>query len=615
MRRFSHRFRYAWWLVLLAISLLVAKPAQAQSKTFYWQRYDVDVTVQPNGDLLVEERQTIVFTSGTFRFGYRTIPLEKTDGIEGIELWEGGQQYDSSSSERDYTFSQEKDGNELHVRWHFPPTSGSMHTFTFRYTVRGGVRINPEEGDSIFWKAIPPDHSFRIENARVNVRFPAGVELGDIVTYGAQAKHSREGDTVTFVATRGLVAQQELEIGIAFAPGLIQAEKPEWQKAQERAEILNVVLGAAGALTLVIGLLAILVVWYMRGRDPEVGPVADYLSEPPSTIRPGVAGTLVDERADMQDVIASLVDLARRGYMEMVETEASLGLLGLGSGSQFTFRRTDKPWDSLESFETAILQKIFGNRQERSLGDLKNEFYTAIPKVKKGLYHQTVAHQFFLTDPETVRGRYSCLGITLLIITGGIGYLAVKLWGGGLSAIFCPFVSVGIAGLALVFTGRVMPVKTRRGAEEAAKWKAFKRYLQHIDRYTQLEEATEQFDRYLPYAIAFGIERSWINRFAAVPSTPIPVWYYPAWVGTRSTGGRSRSVEGGRGVRAPSLDGMSKGMATGLSSMSAGLTSMLNTAGSTMVSRPQSSGSGGGSWSGGGFSGGGGGGGGSAGFG
>ncbi|NOR83420.1 MAG: hypothetical protein GQ526_08010 [Ardenticatenales bacterium] len=56
-------------------------------------------------------------------------------------------------------------------------------------------------------------------------------------------------------------------------------------------------------------------------------------------------------------------------------------------------------------------------------------------------------------------------------------------------------------------------------------------------------------------------------------------------------------------------------MTTGLAGMSAGLTSMLNTAGSTLTSRPQSSGGGSGSWGGGGFSGGGGGGGGSAGFG
>jgi len=603
------------WLLPLVIVFLLPAVAHAEVKTLYWERYDVNITVLLNGDLLIEEQQTIVFTSGSFHYGYRTIPLDKTDGIVNVEVWEGNRPYTRSSYEDDYTFSVDQEGNELVVYWYFPTTSRSTHTFSFRYTVQGGVKINPEEGDSIFWKAVPPDHGFPIRNARVAVHFPAGVDLGDMVAYGTEAEAQVEGDTVTFVATRELPAGQEMEVGVAFGPGLIQAEKPAWQKGEERGDILNLLLGGLGILLVIGGLLGVLLLWYLRGRDPAVGLLAEYLSEPPSNVRPGVAGTLVDERADMQDVIATLVDLARRGYLEMIEGSVSRGLFGVGSGSGFTFRRTGKAWDGLLPFERTIMEKIFGGRMERSMGDLKNKFYSAIPKIKKGLYKQTVARKFFRTDPDSVRGRYAGLGVGLLVVTAGFGFLAFTLLVESAGAVICPFIAVGLTAVAVIIVGQAMPVKTRQGAEEAAKWKAFKRYLKDIDRYTKMEEATEQFDRYLPYAIAFGIERSWINKFSAVPSTPIPMWYYPVWMGSHRTGRGGRIPEGGRGGKTPSLDGMSKGMATGLAGMSAGLTTMLNTASSTLVSQPQSSGGSGGSWGGGGFSGGGGGGGGSAGFG
>jgi uncharacterized membrane protein YgcG len=601
-----------WWLIPLILALLVPVDARAQSKTLHWERYDVGITVQQNGNLLIEEQQTIAFTSGSFHYGYRTIPTDKTDGIVDIEVWEGNRQYAQSASQSDYTFTVRQDGNELVVYWYFPYTSTSVHAFTFLYTVKGGVKINPQEGDSIFWKAIPPDHSFAIKSARVNVRFPAGVDVGDIVVYGAPAESAQEEDTVSFVALHEIPAGQEMEVGIAFGPGLITAQEPQWQSREAKAATLNLLLGALGALLLVGGLSALLLLWYLRGRDPAVGLAAEYLSEPPSDLPPGIAGTLVDERADMQDVTASLIDLARRGFLEMIETESRPGLLGLGSGSEFTFRRTDRAWDDLLPFERTILKKVFGKRAERPLADLKNHFYTAIPKIKKGLYQQTVKYKFFRTDPDTVRSRYAGLGYALLVLTGGIGFLLYVMVADTIGAIICPFVSIGIAAIAVIIIGQAMPAKTRKGAEEAAKWKAFKRYLRDIDRYTRLEEASEQFDRYLPYAVAFGIERSWINKFAAVPTTPVPLWYYPVWMGP----GRARhSSPSSAGRQAPSLDGMSKGMTTGLAGMSAGLTSMLNTAGSTLTSRPQSSGGGSGSWGGGGFSGGGGGGGGSAGFG
>jgi hypothetical protein len=74
---------------------------------------------------------------------------------------------------------------------------------------------------------------------------------------------------------------------------------------------------------------------------------------------------------------------------------------------------------------------------------------------------------------------------------------------------------------------RSMPRKTRQGAEAAARWHAFRRYLASIQRFDQLGApgpAAEIFDRYLPYAVAFGLDRSWVAAFAAVGPTVTP-WY------------------------------------------------------------------------------------------
>ena len=87
MHRSRHRLRRVWWLLLVISALSIPAVAQAQSKTFYWEQYHTEISVQQNGDLLVEEQQTIVFTSGTFTFGYRTIPMDKTDGIVEVEVW------------------------------------------------------------------------------------------------------------------------------------------------------------------------------------------------------------------------------------------------------------------------------------------------------------------------------------------------------------------------------------------------------------------------------------------------------------------------------------------------------------------------------------------------
>ncbi|MCP4418588.1 MAG: DUF2207 domain-containing protein, partial [Chloroflexi bacterium] len=158
---------------------------------------------------------------------------------------------------------------------------------------------------------------------------------------------------------------------------------------------------------------------------------------------------------------------------------------------------------------------------------------------------------------------------------------------------FCGSMALGITAVFLGVIGRHMPTKTAKGAEEKAKWDAFRKYLKNIEEQQDLAQAGELFEKYLPYATAFGLDRSWIRKFSSVQSTPMPRWYYPH--GHRRTthqsgNGRPQPSGGGAAPQLPSLDSAAKGMAGGLESMSTGLTRMLNSTASTLRStRPSSS--------------------------
>jgi hypothetical protein len=58
-----------------------------------------------------------------------------------------------------------------------------------------------------------------------------------------------------------------------------------------------------------------------------------------------------------------------------------------------------------------------------------------------------------------------------------------------------------------------MPKKTAAGAEEAAKWRAFRRYLEDLDKYEKISESRAVIERYISYAIAFECESIWISRY------------------------------------------------------------------------------------------------------
>ncbi|MFP4345204.1 MAG: DUF2207 family protein [Anaerolineales bacterium] len=610
----------SWGLcLLLLLSMLHVGEVHAQ-KSFYWQRLDVEITVNEDGTFWVEETHVLNFSGGTFTFGYRNIDLRRIGDITNVSVEAEGRSYERSQSEAPYTFRTTIEDGDLYIYWYFPPTEGRA-TYTLRYLVRDTVRYY-EEGDQLWWKAVPSDLDARVQESRVTVNLPVEAERAEAYGIDAEVRGAATA-MVTFEALEPVNPGEEFEVRVQFPSGVVAGEAAPWQQREDfqdqYGDAITLLTLFGSLFLLVLGAAGLIFLWYVKGRDPQLEIPADILPQPPSADPPGVVGALVDEKVDMEDIVATLVDLARRGYL-IFEEEQKKGIFNT-TNREFTFRRTEKSRTDLEPYEGQLIDAVLGGRESRRLDDLREKFYKKVPGIKKRLYETLVERGYFPASPNSVRGRYSALGGLILVV--GI-LLSVALscllssWVEG--AAFCPGGAIGLLGVLMLVLAQFMPHKTREGKELALKWKAFKRYLEDLERYTDLQQATELFEKYLPYAIAFGMERSWVNKFTRLPTdtfVPLPTWYRPYYAPGRSTG-RGSMAPGGSGRSGgglPSLNEASEGLSGGLQSMSDGLISMLNTTSSTFSSTPSSSGSGGGGWSGGGGGGGGGSGGGGGGFG
>ena len=621
-------------LLVLVLVLAFSGVATAQdTKTLYWQRYDVDLSVQQNGDLRVEETQELVFTQGTFRFGQREIPLNRLSDITNITVRElNGPVYRQSAGDEQYTYRIIREGGSIKIRYNFPPSSDMRRTIVIGYTVKGSLRYYADKGvDQLFWKAIPSGNPFPTRTAVITLHVPEPATFTNYGVYGAEATANfQPGQRDAAITIKGQIrAGQEVEAVAEWPHGIVAGEPQPWQAQldQEAAEkavqeetrrqwgpVADLSFLALTGLILIGGPVLLYVWWYNRGRDAPVGLIADYLPEPPSELPAGMAGTLVDESADLQDILATILDLARRGVIEIEETKEP-GFLGIGSTNDYIYRKKNTSI-ALRPYEQTLLNKLFDHKDEIQLSDLKEKFYKVIPTLRKELYQAVVDEGFFKRSPETTRSQYGVLGVLALVLSVCFGFVLVGAFAEFSDFALCLPVALAVVAIGIIIMARYMPRRTPAGADAVARWKAFKRYLQNLEKYTKVEDATEIFDRYLPYAVAFGLEQSWMRKFARVDAPP-PTWWIPYGVprpyygggfdpmsGSGRPSGSASSIpsEGGQ----PTLSDMSRGMGTSLAGMSAGLGAMLSSASSTLTSAPSSSGSSGGGFSGGGFSGGGG---------
>lgn len=583
-------------LLLLALAMWPAIASAQAAGSVRALRFDVDLAVQSGGDVLVRETQQIAFQGGPFHHGYRRIPLARLDGIRDVQVSEPGQAYQpgSAAAQAPSTFAlsgpTSGGSGNLVIDWWFPPTANATRTFVITYRAVGAVRYYPG-GDQLRWQAIPPDLGYPVAQASVRLTLPAEVPSGGWKVaayperYTSRGGESAAGTTASWQAAN-IPSGQGYEIRAQWPHGLVPGNPPSWQAAADAIDqrnenlrpVLMLAFGAAGVLIPLFAALGMLLVWYSRGRDPAIGPVPAELDEPPSDLPPGLAGTLVDGHADVHDVIATVVDLAARGIIAIREVQDP-ALLGSSRDFELELLKPEalQPRSPLElrPYERAILQSFFARANPVRLSQLGDWFRVTIPFIQRALHREVAVAGLFDGNPEDVQHRYAVLG-TSLIVLGFV--LAGGMWlalGNLTGAAAWPGAGLVIAGLIVRFAAPSMPRRTATGALEAARWRAYARFLAKAPpdllaadpRHTigmakaasvpaavaagtngtpatAWEAGPEEgdhlvrrglvFERTLPYAIALGINREWVQKFSDV-GTPVPRWFAPGPAGLPGT--------------------------------------------------------------------------------
>jgi hypothetical protein len=108
-----------------------------------------------------------------------------------------------------------------------------------------------------------------------------------------------------------------------------------------------------------------------------------------------------------------------------------------------------------------------------------------------------------------------------------LGLLALAIFSRFSFFVICPFLALAMGSLAFVVAGFAAPKRTVVGQRHAVRWEAFRQYLKDLD----TDEATEarlRFSRLLPYAIALGVDKGFVEKFAKSKAPAPPWWRVPA---------------------------------------------------------------------------------------
>lgn len=469
--------------------------------------FSSDIIINIDGTIKVTETIDYDF-GGVDRHGiFRIIPYEKTN-IEGKKFTMKivpGQVTGEGDTKYQHTITDES--GEITLKIGDPnKTVTGLQKYYIPYLATGALTYFSDH-DELYWNITGTAWEVPIESVNATVYLPTVVEesMVRLTCYTGHVGSTEQDCTSEYINGvarfhASLGPQEGLTIVVGFPKNLVAVLEPEpvvdfFDTLLGKITILGIILAA---MTWYIFLpLWVIVSWWNKGRDPKVptGIARAWFS--PATgadrrpLTPGETGTLVDERADFQDITATLVDLARRGYLHIIEKKKND--FQLKKMKEFSGDSTLLP------FEQTLLSGIFSSKDTY---DVKGaSLVTTVESTKSELYKQVVKEEFFDKNPQTTRSLYTALGVFALMTF-----------------------NIPLALTAFIF-GMAMPKKTMKGVAAANVSAALKNFLTSQTRQLKFQaEKQMMFEKLLPYAIAFGVERVWAERFKDMKLTT-PSWY------------------------------------------------------------------------------------------
>jgi uncharacterized membrane protein len=508
----------AWALAALALG---AGPLRAQ-RSLEIQRFDANIVVERDGDIDVTERIQAQFT-GEWNGLYRKVPVQYRTP-QGFN-WSIRLELVSATDDQGAPLRTEtsREGHYVKYKVWVPGARDATRTVLLRYRAKNALRFF-EEHDELYWNVTGDEWDVALGMVTARVALPAGA-TGIRATsfngaYGSTATEAAvtvEDTGVRIVMPRQLEFREGLTAVVGWDKGLV----PE-PTATDRS--LGFLASNWPLLFPIVVLASMLALWWRRGRDPRRLPVSVQY-EPPDGLTPAEAGTITDETADMRDITATVVDLAVRGYLRISEKEEEK-LFGLLKGEEYVFHR-GRPradWQALAPHERSVLEGIFDDGvDEVELSDLENEFYKTIPEIRKSLMERLVGKRYYAARPDSVRTRWR-VGALVVGFAFFIGGSAVS---GKFGLTPVPFMIAGaVSALIILIVGHNMPARTVAGTRTLEKVLGFGEFLDRVekDRFERVVKTPEMFERFLPFAMAFGVEKKWARAFRDIYTTP-PSWY------------------------------------------------------------------------------------------
>jgi uncharacterized membrane protein YgcG len=525
-------------LFALALVCIPVATAHADVNDFVITNFDADYALtadDPQGEMRVIERIQVNFTDNNHGI-LRAIP----SSYKGHRLQLQVNRVTSDSHAPVGYSTSSSNGNTVLKIGDAKKTITGDQEYTIDYTVRNVIGFYNDH-DELYWDVNGDQWLQQFQGVGMTLHLPKDLKLapGDPVCYiggrGSMANDcsistDKSHNNLEVSSDRALEFNETLTAVVGFQKGYFHPAT--WQDTL--GEYSTMLLQFFVPLLAIGGTAGLY--WFKRGRDAKGRGVIVPQYDAPDNLKPIEVGTILDFKTQNSDITATIIDLAIRGYIKIIEIRKERKILK--DTLSYTFKLMKIDTKDLATYEVDLLKSLFANFQmheEVSMSFLQSKLAQKALAIRKLISTSLTSRGYFSNNPFNVFNYYiigAYVGIGALCFVLSLFHNILPIWAG----------TVGGVAISLIFL-HFVPARTLKGAYAKEHILGLKLYLQtaEADRIKMLqspgapyivskmpERTVELFEKLLPYAMVLGVEKDWAKQFEDVYKAA-PDWYTGNW--------------------------------------------------------------------------------------
>ncbi len=579
--------------VILALVIISSGIAAAASETIL--SFASHITVDPDASMRVTETITVVSTGDQIKRGiYRDFPTTYKDRagnkyVVGFAILAVARDGNPEA----YHTEALSNGIRIYIgrKDYFLPSGEYTYTLSYRTDRQLGFF---KDHDELYWNVTGNGWNFPIETASATVVLPPGGPADRMILEGYTGPMGAKGQNFTaavnpdgqavFITTRRLNAYQGLTIVVSWPKGFVREPSLREKTVHFLKDNLSLLVAVSGFVAL---LLYYVLVWFAAGRDPAKGTIMPLYS-PPDNLSPASMRFMAEMGYDDKVFAAAVIDMAVKGFLSIREKDGKYTLTKTGGDpSKLSAEEKKIAAQLFQSGSSIALEQ----KQHSRIAAAKNALRTSLTLTFEKTHFVTNRGAFItgvvISTAAVAASFLSALDAPDVLFLGfwltgwsiGVAFLAVmvvKLWHQVFSGARKIGTLAGSLGAAVVMTGFALPffgaeifvlitltrsapvlvgllavvvvmnmafyhllkAPTMLGRRILDRIEGFKMFLgaterDRLQRMVPAERTPELYEKYLPYALALGVEQAWTGQFADVLSAAMqpdgggyqPVWY------------------------------------------------------------------------------------------